>query len=155
MAKKILKSQNKGYGFWGTTELNYPNKETQDRWNDAFEILVQLSGKSQESIREYLDSPSGRHLADECYGKNVKATILSNYYKYYEKDLFGDRTKIIKQKDKTMFGTLVLNRITGSKDVVLYTYKNPNRINKDYATCIDINEQIYDIGLDFIVPIEE
>lgn len=54
-----------------------------------------------------------------------------------------------------MFGTLVLNTITGNKDVLLYTYKNPNRINKDYATCIDVNEQIYDIGLDFIIPIEE
>lgn len=104
MAKKILKTQNKEYGFWGTTELHYSNKETQDRWNDAFEILVQLSGKSPESIREYLDSRSGRHLADECYGNDVKATILSNYYKYYEKDLFGDRTKIIKQKIKQCSG---------------------------------------------------
>ena len=42
MAKKILKTQNKEWGFWGTTAQHYTNKETQQRWNDAFETLLLL-----------------------------------------------------------------------------------------------------------------
>ena len=40
MTKKILKTQNKEWGFWGTTAQHYTNKETQQRWNDAFETLL-------------------------------------------------------------------------------------------------------------------
>lgn len=153
--KTVLETQNNEYGFWGTTLINYTPEETAKRWEEAFETLLLLSGKDAESIREYLDDRSGRHLADTCYGKEVKDTILKNYYNWCEKDLFGDKHKLIKLKDRTMFGTLVLNHITGNKDVLLYTYKNPDRVYKEYATCIDINEKVYDIGMAYISPIEE
>lgn len=46
--KKILETQNKEWGFWGTTSNNYSKKLTQQRWNDAFETLLGLSGAKPE-----------------------------------------------------------------------------------------------------------
>ena len=69
MTKKILETQNNEHGFWGTTELHYSNKETQQRWNDAFETLLELSGAKPMQIRELLDARIGRHFADQCYGE--------------------------------------------------------------------------------------
>lgn len=155
MKTEILKTGNQDWGFFGTTKTNYSDKETQKRWNEAFKTLIKLSGKPAIDIREYLDSRSGRHLADSSYKENVKEIIEKNYFKWIEKDLFDDNNKIIKNKDKTMFGTPVLNEITGKKDILLYTFENPNRIHKDYATCIDKNENIYDIRMDFLTTIEE
>ncbi len=153
--KQILETKNKEYGFWGTTLNNYNQNQTQNRWNEAFEILMQLSGKSAEDIREFLDGRSGRHLADYCINnKNVKQVILEQYFKWIDKTLFEDEDKkgFKMSKNKFLFGTMVLNKITNEKDILIYTYKNPNRINKEYAVCIDINENKYTIGLDYIEP---
>lgn len=55
MTNEILETQNEGWGFWGTTLNNYSKKQTQKRWNDAFETLLELSGVESEKIREFLD----------------------------------------------------------------------------------------------------
>jgi len=156
MTNNILKTQNKEWGFWGTTNINYSEKTTEKRWNDAFEILMQLSGKSAEDIREFLDSREGRHLADSCINiKNIKQAILEQYFKWIDKTLFEDKKYRIKiEKDRTLFGTLILNQITKQEDVVLYTYKHPNRIYKNYAKCINNNEETYDIQMDYITTLE-
>lgn len=158
MTSKILKTQNEEWGFWGTTLNNYNEKKTQKRWNEAFEILLTLSGKSSEEIREYLDSRSGRHLANSCNeGKDVQKTILENYYKWIDKDLFEEEDKkdYKIEKNRMLFGTKVKNEITGSEDILLYTYENPRRINKKYSVCIDKFENKYTIGMNYISPIEE
>ena len=49
---------------------------------------------------------------------------------------------------------LIENTITGSVDVILYTFKKDNRVHKDYAKCINRNEEIYEIGMNYITPIE-
>ncbi len=157
MENKILKTKNETYGFWGTTAVNYNKRGTEMRWKDAFETLMELSGKPAEDIREFLDSRVGRQLADQCYQRDVRKTILDKYYAYYEKQLFEeeDKKRIEIKKDRTGFGTLVLNTLTNSKDILLYTYKNQNRINQDYAVCIDAYENKYTIGMNYITPAED
>lgn len=150
METESLESQNLEHGFWGTTRLDYEENEIQKRWNVAFETLALLSGKPPEEIREFLDSIMGRHIADDCFDKDVKQVIMQNYYAWYEAHLFGDSGKYIAEKDKSSFGTKVLNQITGETDILLYTFKNPYRIYQDYAMCINRDEKIYYIGLQYI-----
>lgn len=150
METEILESQNQDHGFWGTTSLDYEEDETQKRWNIAFETLALLSGKPSKEIREFLDSIMGRHIADDCFDKDVKQVIMRNYYSWYEAHLFGDSGKYIAEKDKSSFGTKVFNQITGETDILLYTFKNPYRIYQDYAMCINRDEKIYYIGLQYI-----
>ena len=157
MADKILKTENEQWGFYGTLFNHYDEHETQAKWNEAFKTLQEMSGKKAEEIREFLDSRDGRHLADYCLDSDdtVKETIRKNYFNWIEKNIFEDKTKIVKIKDRTFFGTKVLNDITGKEDIILYTYQNKNRIYQEYATCIDKNENIYDIGFNYLTPIEE
>lgn len=150
METEILESQNLEHGFWGTTRLYYEENETQKRWDIAFETLALLSGKPSEEICEFLDSIMGRHIADDCFDKDVKQVIMRNYYAWYEAHLFGDSGKYITEKDKSSFGTKVFNQITEETDILLYTFKNPYRIYQDYAMCINRDEKIYYIGLQYI-----
>ena len=78
MEIEVLESHNQEHGFWGTTRLDYEEEETQKRWNLAFATLSLLSGKEAEEIREFLDSRIGRHIADDCFDKDVKQAIAGN-----------------------------------------------------------------------------
>ena len=51
MTNKILETQNEEHGFWGTTAIHYNQKQTQKRWNEVFETLLELSGAEPEKIR--------------------------------------------------------------------------------------------------------
>lgn len=157
MTSKILKTQNEEHGFWGTTAIHYSEKQTQKRWNDVFKTLLELSGLESENIRELLDDRIGRHLADQCYKeKDVKQVTKECYFNWLEKYLFNEDDKPIEtDKSTVLFGTKVRNRITNSTDIVLYTYKNKNRIYQDYAVCINKELKKYRISMDHIEPIEE
>lgn len=150
--KSTIKTNNTEYGFYGTTSINYNEKETLQRWNEAVKTLIELSGKTKEEIRDFLDGRFGRYLADECIDNNVREIILKNYFKWIDKDLHKNNRII--NIDKTLFGTQIENAITGSVDVILYTFKKDNRVHKDYAKCINRNEEIYEIGMNYITPIE-
>ena len=150
METEILESQNLEHGFWGTTRLDYEESETQKRWNIAFETLALLSGKPTEEIREFLDGRMGKHIADDCFDKDVKQVIMRNYYSWYEAHLSGDSGQYIAKKDKSSFATKVFNQITREMDILLYTYKNPCRIYQHYAMCINPDAKIYYIGLQYI-----
>lgn len=159
MAKKILKTQNKEWGFWGTTAQHYTNKETQQRWNDAFETLLELSGANPEQVRELLDARIGRHFADQCFGeKDVKQITKECYFNWLAKELFDDansKKPLETEKNSVLFGTNVYNTIYDRVDVVLYTYKNKNRIHEDYALCITKDLKKYRVGMDYIRPIDD
>lgn len=159
MTNQILKTQNEEWGFWGTTRRHYSKKLTQQRWNDAFETLLQLSGAEPEQVRLLLDSRTGRHFADQCYKeKDVKKITEECYFGWLDKVLFDDdeyKDKLMKDKNSLLFGTRVFNRITQSVDIVLYTYKNKNRINEDHAVCMTCEQKKYQIGMDFIIPIDD
>lgn len=157
MTSKILKTQNEEHGFWGTTAIHYSEKQTQKRWNDVFKTLLDLSGLESENIRELLDDRIGRHLADQCYKeKDVKQVTKECYFNWLEKYLFNEEGKPIEtDKSTVLFGTKVRNRINNNLDILLYTYKNKNRIYQDYAVCINKNLKQYRISMDYIEPIEE
>lgn len=159
MTNKILETQNKEYGFWGTTAINYNQKQTKKRWNDAFETLIELSGAESEEIRELLDSRCGRHFADQCYQENdVKQITKECYFGWLDKELFEDKTSkkpLEIEKNPILFGTRVYNVINDKVEIILYTYKNKNRIHEDYALCMDLNQKKHRIGMDYIKSIED
>jgi len=159
MTNEILETQNREWGFWGTTSNNYSKKQTQQRWNDAFETLLELSGAEAEEVRLLLDSRYGRHFADQCVDeKDVKQITKECYFGWLDKILFEDETSrkpLETEKSQVLFGTRVYNVIKDRVDIVLYTYKNKNRVNEDYALCMDANQKKYRIGMDYIKPVED
>lgn len=60
------------------------------------------------------------------------------------------------EKDRTMFGTKVLNHKTKKQGILLYTWTN---IYADaevpFATCVDEDGRKYNIDMDSITPVEE
>ena len=60
MTKTVLGSENTQYGFYGTIYSYNSEKETERKWAEAFELLLNLSGLTPAEIRTYLDSRSGR-----------------------------------------------------------------------------------------------
>lgn len=58
-------------------------------------------------------------------------------------------------KDRTMFGTEVLNHKTHEVGILLYTWVNVFADGKVlYATCVDKNGKKYNIEMDDISPID-
>jgi len=55
----MLKTENEGWGFYGTMGGN-----AETAWDYAMSKLINITGKSEESVREFLDSTMGRHFAD-------------------------------------------------------------------------------------------
>ena len=63
---EILESQNKQYGFYGTT-VNSGVTGIKREWAAAFRWVARAMPQwSAENIRNFLDSRIGRHLADEA-----------------------------------------------------------------------------------------
>ena len=106
-----------------------------------------------------MDARIGRHFADQCFGeKDVKQITKEHYFGWLDKVLFEDETShkpLESEKSSVLFGTNVYNTIHDRVDVVLYTYKNKNRIHEDYAMCITKNQKKYRIGMDYIRPIDD
>ena len=64
---KILESQNKEHGFYGTAAL-HGRREVNAKWETAFSwVEGVMPSWSPENIRDFLDGRPGRHLADELY----------------------------------------------------------------------------------------
>ena len=97
MENKVLETENKEFGFYGTINLHYSEKETNKKWGEAFTTLLELSGKQPQEIRTYLDSRSGRKLADCIIDSrdNLKTTIIKEYLKWGEDDLFDCKLKTL------------------------------------------------------------
>jgi|GEM_PF-3623188 len=81
-----LPTENQEWGFYGTRAL-YHSKTVKKDWKIALTLLVKLSGKSPEAVREFLDSRMGRHLADACHGEELVQAINREYNKSYCKTL--------------------------------------------------------------------
>jgi hypothetical protein len=60
---KPEKTRNESYGFYGNTK-GFDKKEVEKRWSEASRAL-QSNGLTPTYARRVLDSPWGRHLADE------------------------------------------------------------------------------------------
>ena len=69
----VLPSRNTDYGFFGTlTTCPERDRRTSEVWSLASRLIAQaVNGTSEEEmidIRDFLDSRSGRHFADEVVG---------------------------------------------------------------------------------------
>jgi len=72
-----IESQNKSWGFSGTTGSNCdagPNA-CADAFARMGELLVSEFGISAETAQEFLDSRGGRHLADAVCHRNGTADV--------------------------------------------------------------------------------
>jgi len=71
----ILESQNKRYGFYGTT-VNSGVTGVKREWAAAFRWVARAMPQwSSENIRDFLDSRLGRHLADEALDRRGVANV--------------------------------------------------------------------------------
>lgn len=60
------------------------------------------------------------------------------------------------EKDRTMFGTRILNLKTKEVGLLIYTWTNKFADgNILYATCVDMNGKKYNIEMDAISPLED
>ena len=155
MTKTVLGSENTQYGFYGTINTYNTTEETEHKWAEAFTILLELSGLTPAEIRTYLDSRSGRKLADCCNdtGNEVKTEILKEYFKWIEDDLFECRVKELQNPSKSMFGTVMHDDIK-NQNVVILCQGNKKYRKEIYFKVIDQNENIYITRMDFLTPID-
>ena len=62
MTRSVPSSRNQGWGFWGTIR-SHADPET--AWRLASEAILAATGCPPAAVRDFLDSRSGRHFADE------------------------------------------------------------------------------------------
>lgn len=155
MTKTVLGSENTQYGFYGTINSYNSEDETETKWAEAFTTLLDLSGLSPYEIRTYLDSRSGRKLADCCNDtKNgVKSEILRLYFNWIEDDLYECRVKELQNPNRMLFGTLMHDDIR-NQDVVILCEGDKKYRKEKYFKVIDKDENIYITRMDFLTPID-
>ena len=155
MTKTVLGSENTQYGFYGTISNCNSEKEIESKWAEAFTTLLELSGLSPYEIRTYLDSRSGRKLADCCNdSKNdVRTVIINEYFKWVDDDLFECRVQELQNPSRILFGTLMHDDII-DQDVVILCEGTKKYRKEKYFKVIDQNENIYITRMDFLTPIE-
>ena len=155
MTKTVLGSENTQYGFYGTINNCNSAEETDSKWAEAFTTLLDLSGLSPYEIRTYLDSRSGRKLADCCNDtkKDVKTEILRLYFNWIEDDLFEYRVKDLQNPNRMLFGTMMHDDIR-NQNVVILCEGNKKYRKEKYFKVIDQSENTYITRMDFLTPIE-
>ncbi len=155
MTKTVLGSENTEYGFYGTINTYNTTEETEQKWAEAFTTLLELSGLSPVEIRTYLDSRSGRKLADCCNDtkNDVKIEILRLYFNWIEDDLYECRVKELQNPSRILFGTVMKDEIRNQNVVILCEGDKKYRKEK-YFKVIDQNENIYITRIDFLTPID-
>lgn len=155
MTNKVLVSENTQYGFYGTINNYNSTEETEIKWAEAFTTLLELSNLTPAEIRTYLDSRSGRKLADCCNDtdNDVKSEILKEYFKWIEDDLFECRVKELQNPNKLLFGTVMHDDIKNQDVVILY--QGTKKYRQDvYFKVIDKNENTYITRMDFLTPLK-
>lgn len=155
MTNKVLESENKEWGFYGTIFNHYSEEKTNKKWTEAFKTLLELSNKKAEEIRDYLDSRSGRKLADCVIDSrdDLKTTVVKEYSKWVEFDLFETDKKLFTVTSKILFGTKVHDDVN-NKYVLILSEGKIKGLDGDYLRVMDCNEKIYIIKRDFLSPME-
>jgi len=155
MTNKVLESENKEYGFYGTINLHYSEEKTNKKWTETFKTLIELSNKKPEEIRDYLDSRSGRKLADCVIDSrdDLKTTVIKEYIKWVEFDLFECNKKDYTPTNKILFGTRVHDEVN-NKYVLILSEGKIKGLKDDYLKVMDCDENKYIIKRDFLSPIE-
>jgi len=155
MTNKALESQNKEYGFYGSINNHYSEEKTNQKWTEAFKTLIELSNKKPEEIRDYLDSRSGRKLADCVIDSkdDLKTMVIKEYIKWIEFDLFECDKKDYTPTNKILFGTTVHDDVN-NKNVVILSEGKIKGLKDDYLKVMDYNENKYIIKRNFLSLIE-
>lgn len=155
MTNKVLGSENTQYGFYGAIKNYNSTEETEIKWAEAFTTLLELSNLTPAEIRTYLDSRSGRKLADCCIdtSNDVKSEILKEYFKWIDDDLFECRVKELQNPNKLLFGTVMHDDIK-NQDVVILCQGTKKYRQDVYFKVIDKNENTYITRMDFLTPID-
>jgi hypothetical protein len=156
MTKTVLGSENTQYGFYGTINNYNSIEETEHKWAEAFTTLLELSGLTPAEIRTYLDSRSGRKLADCCNdtGNDVRKEILKEYFTWIDDALYECRVKELQNPSRMLFGTVMHDDIRNQNVVILCEGDKKYRKEK-YFKVIDQNENIYITRMDFLSPAED
>lgn len=144
MTKTVLGSENTQYGFYGTIYSYNSEKETERKWAEAFELLLDLLGLSPYEVITCLDSISGEKWADCCNDSrdDVKTVIIKEYFKWVDDDLFECRVKDLQDISRLLFGTVMPEEIT-NQDVVILCEGTKKYCKDKYFKVIDKNENIY------------
>ncbi len=80
LAKGILSTQNEGWGFFGTVQMQTKNIEkTEEFWNAASMIITKNADFNPSKTRELLDSRWGRHTADSFYEEINNGTFIERF----------------------------------------------------------------------------
>lgn len=155
MANKVLESEIKEHGFYGTINNRFSTEKTDKKWTEAFKTLTQLSNKKPEEIRDYLDSRSGRKLADCVIDSqdDLKTTVIKEYIKWLEFDLFECNKNNYTVTNKILFGTMIHDDIN-NKNVLILNEGKIKGLKDDYLKVMDCDENKYIIKRDFLSPIE-
>lgn len=74
---EMLKSENEGYGFYGTMSLDGC---ADNAWAAAMSAVAAETGAEPDQVRAFLDSSWGRHFADTvydrlCSGRNLTTAV--------------------------------------------------------------------------------
>ena len=89
VASMILKTQNKGWGFWGTASNYIKSKEEIELfWIKSAEI-IQSKGLNPLQTLALMDSRWGRHIADE-FAEEL-STNLETFAKTFNRKMSKDR----------------------------------------------------------------
>lgn len=63
---KVIPTNNDFHGFFGTVALKKGTEGAEKEWHRAFHAIASaVPDAKPEEVRNFLDSPYGRHVADE------------------------------------------------------------------------------------------
>lgn len=96
---KILETQNKEWGFWGTVSEFVDIDETQKLWREASKITQEKADFTAIETRNLLDSRWGRHMADEFHEDIVTGVFTKAFKKKMTKErLYRDYNYYVDNK---------------------------------------------------------
>ena len=83
---KPIPSQNNAFGFYGElhTIFDGDEKKMKSVWNEAFNLISNISNLSSKQIRDILDSKSGRWMADEFYSDIEKGNLSKAFKQKFD-----------------------------------------------------------------------
>ena len=66
--ENIIRTENEGWGFYGTWILAEPGIDVERAWDTAVTIILENNEeRTPEYARDFLDSRMGRHFADRVH----------------------------------------------------------------------------------------
>jgi hypothetical protein len=101
---EILPTQNENYGFYGTMTMEWGRRNMAPVWALAFKTVAGITDWDDETIRDFLDSRMGRHLAESLLSisalENMPAAIDSakghSHFAHFADEVYKTAGKMIK-----------------------------------------------------------